>query len=1665
MALLDNNTTTATATATKEEEEEDGDLAAAETHSPPNNISHPEKDAFVVKDGDDMLANATANLEEEPSNESIVNEHKNNNNNNNSHNQRATTIFDEEDGHDNEPQPTCRFLCCRQVRAVATKNLLSKYRTPVATCMEIFSPLLIMLVLVAAYQLSTITDRKAATYDTVQIDVGSLTELTEWANVLQNNQNDSSSSSLFMEEEERRLEARRILRRLLPELEEEEEETHWLGNTMAEWFNNAGGMSEPSWQRIWNQHPVMPWHRRQQQQQRSLQLVAGDDELETDDDEVILSGDDDDDVYALLDQAYRQVRRLLKNPMIVPTFSQYVTLSQLLGSLVNVQDLPRVFSDSSYGRQWGNLLTLGTLHLSPRSSPVVDSFLDYLNDTYPLLVERNNLTIRLHDSEEQGIEYIDETHDTERTWALIDLSRFPEQLDWSNNGSHRQDVEFSIRLNYTTIPNTNEITDFVSIGLNTQYQQYYLSGYLTLQRTLNEFARDYYGRSSNNTTTTSAGNGTCDTSGFDEIWSMPMPTAAYSQNSFFLAVGYLLGLTIVMAYLYPTSRLIKSLVEEKETKLKETMFIMGLKPFAHWTAWMTTSLATFGLISILVSYTLSNNVLTYSNPAYLFWWIFFFSTATVGFCFALAALFSKAKLASIIGPMALFATLLPRFIFFGYNRYEASTAKKWASLLPATAFSFGADIVADYEYGEIGVQEWNSAEGDYSFNTSVGFLVFDTFLYIFLGWYLDLVIPREYGSARPFWFIISPSFWCSCWFRRKNRASLKSSEAANDLPTVPFDASELAQGPASTAISSSQDHEPVSSSLAPRVIAHDLVKVYSKKKDDTPAVNHLDLTLYESHITSLLGHNGAGKSTTISMLTGLFRPTSGDATIFGHSITEDVSEARRSIGICPQQNVLFDSLTVMEHIYFYQRLKGIRPSRDDARNKAEEIGLEDFFHVTSAALSGGNKRKLCVASALCGNPKFLVLDEPTSGMDPNARRKTWDVLRQRRFGRSILLCTHFMDEAEILSDRIAIMKEGALRCSGSPSFLKDKFSVGYNFTVVLETPETERDEEDPEGPGQSGRSIEQGADRLLTFARIYVPNAQIQRIGGKEVTIRLPTGEESTFPELFDQLQSQRESFSVGAFGIENASLEEVFIDLADDYDDDVTSSASELQDESDSMASRVSAPSSFVAQVGLLYWKRCVVQRRDVKGLVFAVVVPVLLIALVLLILTINVPIVGPSIEMSPSLYELSNVGTDALTDVVVGGGISAREGEDVDAEYSSLLNFSLTDYSHLNFDRRRNLTSSKNVSSMLLSSINTRDHNERYGAYALFDSVNIEITVDWEQTIDGVSDLLNLLNENGELQNISFNLDSTPREALEYFELLNSSWTGSAQEDAMVSALQSIFGTDVSRPDFEAEVGGILNETLETPDPNLIVDRFVNLLLGTNESDSNGSPIDQWNLSELGARLNSTTFNFNQTIIANEAGNILSSDEAVSTIVSSGVEALFGLADDDSDILAIMMVWVIVEADNALQEGDELSFQDFLSNLSVDLDQNISFQGRIGSLTINPESRDLILSEVSIRVGEQSALEWDRLNSTLPSGEQTYFFQAEAESSVLHNSSSPHAVAAFNQHYMDFVFKSCFGRSVRVVSQNNPLPLTTQQTLEIKTILSILASLFILIPYCFIP
>lgn len=153
-----------------------------------------------------------------------------------------------------------------------------------------------------------------------------------------------------------------------------------------------------------------------------------------------------------------------------------------------------------------------------------------------------------------------------------------------------------------------------------------------------------------------------------------------------------------------------------------------------------------------------------------------------------------------------------------------------------------------------------------------------------------------------------------------------------------------------------------------------------------------------------------GKSTTISMLTGLFAPTSGEAFINGFPISTQMEQIRHNLGICPQHNVLYPTLTVAEHLRLFAILKGTPEDVLDrcVVDKIREVGLQAKTNVYSQALSGGMKRKLSVGMALIGDSKIVFLDEPTSGMDPYSRRSTWELLKRAKRGRVIVLTTHFM---------------------------------------------------------------------------------------------------------------------------------------------------------------------------------------------------------------------------------------------------------------------------------------------------------------------------------------------------------------------------------------------------------------------------------------------------------------------------------------------------------------------------------------------------------------------------------------------------------------------------------------------------------------------------------
>ena len=194
----------------------------------------------------------------------------------------------------------------------------------------------------------------------------------------------------------------------------------------------------------------------------------------------------------------------------------------------------------------------------------------------------------------------------------------------------------------------------------------------------------------------------------------------------------------------------------------------------------------------------------------------------------------------------------------------------------------------------------------------------------------------------------------------------------------------------------------------------------------------------------LLGHNGAGKSTTLNMLSGLLKPSGGKMTVFGFDVNQDIDELRKIMGVCPQVNTLFDDLTVTEHLELFATFKGTPQAkvRGQVRKLIEDLDMQEKAHYLAKNLSGGQKRKLQLAIAFIGDSKVIYLDECTSGMDTSNRRFVWKVLRDYRQDRIIVVSTHFMDEADELGDRIAIMSEGKLVTAGTSLFLKNRFGVG-----------------------------------------------------------------------------------------------------------------------------------------------------------------------------------------------------------------------------------------------------------------------------------------------------------------------------------------------------------------------------------------------------------------------------------------------------------------------------------------------------------------------------------------------------------------------------------------------------------------------------------------------
>jgi len=218
----------------------------------------------------------------------------------------------------------------------------------------------------------------------------------------------------------------------------------------------------------------------------------------------------------------------------------------------------------------------------------------------------------------------------------------------------------------------------------------------------------------------------------------------------------------------------------------------------------------------------------------------------------------------------------------------------------------------------------------------------------------------------------------------------------------------------------------------------------TKDYGDTKAVDNLSLSISEAEVFGLLGPNGAGKSTTINCLTGLLKPTAGTIQVGGFDVGTEGSKVREILGVSPQETAIYSHLTGRENVRLFGALYSVPKEKLDASvdKMMEKVGLMDEADRRVGKCSGGMKRRVSIAMALVQNPRIVLLDEPTVGMDPQSRRAIWDfVMELRDEGKTIVLTTHYMEEAEELCDRVGIIDHGRLIELGSPAELKAKYGT------------------------------------------------------------------------------------------------------------------------------------------------------------------------------------------------------------------------------------------------------------------------------------------------------------------------------------------------------------------------------------------------------------------------------------------------------------------------------------------------------------------------------------------------------------------------------------------------------------------------------------------------
>uniref|UniRef100_A0A183BIK8 ABC transporter domain-containing protein n=1 Tax=Globodera pallida TaxID=36090 RepID=A0A183BIK8_GLOPA len=612
---------------------------------------------------------------------------------------------------------------------------------------------------------------------------------------------------------------------------------------------------------------------------------------------------------------------------------------------------------------------------------------------------------------------------------------------------------------------------------------------------------------------------------------MPFPRSQTSLTVVYLStVGSLVWVYVVLV---PLLHIAKNIVLEKEAGIKTYMTVMGLHPMAFY-----ASHALIGALTILLVVGASAVLI---SSAFKFVTVSLFVVLALLYavsCILLTVLFctftQKGQLVQLMVGLS--------FQVLGLLSWKFSPPLHsvggclLASLNPVAAFGLGVQVACTFETRMFHLgwfQLFSGSFNQFSVGLAMLMLLFDSVLFALFSFYMDSVWPTDESPRR------HPLFFLQLF-----GIQLSNYEKVAPLEDDEEDAVTMALA---------DNTEPESERRMADIEVRGMSKVW--ESTGLMAVKSLSFRAYRGKVFVLLGHNGAGKSTTFAVLTGSVRASGGDVLICGQQLEDNLRDCQRRIGFCPQYNPLFAKLTAREHLYIYGQMK-LSQGNDTGEVKrqlnaeiaelAAEVGIAAQLNTLADNLSGGQKRKLCLAMALVGRSPVVLLDEPTAGMDPGARNEAGKVLERIKRDRTILLTTHYMEEANVLGDRIGIMVQGRMVCNGSPEFLKQRFGVGYLLSVVV----------------RSGADFARAVDKVFGAVGKHSPGARLEQSQKPpEFSLVLPLGDKRKFGDIFAELEQRKGELDVDSFGLSSNTLEQVFLKVGEQSVEETKEGADEPQE------------------------------------------------------------------------------------------------------------------------------------------------------------------------------------------------------------------------------------------------------------------------------------------------------------------------------------------------------------------------------------------------------------------------------------------------------------------------------------------------------------------------